>query len=154
MSKEVLPNICDGWQSLRYLQDQAAKGHFTGHNTAYHVLIYLTMNMWTKVPNKEQADLGDVMYGKSAIDAIAASTVLNRRSVQRALAWLHDEGWIDTERGYASSGREDRRHITVLLDNRAHKARERRREMDRDLRQLAGEGDTVSYREGDTETPS
>lgn len=152
--KEVLVNPGDGWQSLRYLQDQAARGHFDGHTSAYLVLLYLVMNMWTKVPNKEQADLGDVMYGRSAIGVIAASTSLSRRAVQYALKWLHDEEWIDTDRGYAASGREDRRHILVLLDNRAHKARERRREMDRDLLQLTGEGATDAHREGATDAPT
>ena len=60
------------------------------------------------------------MYGRATVGHIAAGTVLSRRAVQHALTWLDDEGWIDTERSYAASGREDRRYIMVLLDSRAH----------------------------------
>lgn len=136
-SKEVLPNPNDGWQSLRYLQDQAAQGSFNGHNTAYTVMLYFAMNMWTKEPNKEDAGLGDVMYGRSSIEVIGLHTALSERSVQRAMRWLEDEGWIASERGYANSGREGRRYITALLDIRAHKSRALRRGLDRELAELA-----------------
>lgn len=128
-AKEVLPNPADMFQSIRYLQDQSARGHFKGHSTALSVLFYLVTNMWVKVPNPDDATLGDVLYGRSAIEMIAASTSFSERSVQRALTWLADERWVDTERGYDDSGREDKRIITVMLDGRAHKERERIRQV-------------------------
>jgi hypothetical protein len=122
---DVQPNPANDRQSLRYLQDQAARGAFDGHTSAYLVLLYLTMNMWTKVPNNEDADLGMVMYGRSSVDDIAAHTTLSRRTVQACLKWLHEAGWIDTERAYVASGRETKRYILVLLDSRAHRDRAR-----------------------------
>jgi DNA-binding MarR family transcriptional regulator len=139
-AKEVLPNPGDLFQSLRYLQDQAARGSFDGHTSAYLVLLHLTMNMWTKVPNKEDAILGMVMYGRSSIDSIVAHTTLSRPTVKRAMRWLADEGWIDTERAFAASGREDRRYILVMLDSRAHRERSRRRELDQELAGIVGGG--------------
>lgn len=133
---EVLPNPTDGWQSLRYLQDQAAQGHFAGHTSAYSVLLYFAMNMWTKEPNKEGAGLGDVMLGRASIDTIAAHTTLCRATVKSAMRWLEAEGWIATERGFMESGREDKRYITVLLDSRNHKSRALRRGLDGELEQL------------------
>ena len=153
MSKEVLPDPGDMFQSLRYLQDQAAKGHFKGHTSAYQVLLYLAMNMWTKVPNKEDAGLGEVMYGLAAIGTIAARTVLDRRSVQRAMKWLAEEGWVDTSRAYDASGREDRRYIMVRLDTAAHRERERLRAAGDALENIAREGVTVSPREGGRKSP-
>lgn len=142
--KEVLPNPTDGWQSLRYLQDQAAQGHFEGHTSAYLVMLYLVMNMWTKVPNKENARLGMVMYGRSGIETIASSTTVSERSVQRALGWLAEEGWIETDRAFTTAGREDRRYLLVLLDHRAHHARETLRKAGAALENIVREGDTMS----------
>lgn len=129
MGKEALPNPGDTLQSLRYVQDQAAQGRFKDHASAHHVLFYLVMNMWVKEPNKEGAGVGDVMYGRASIACIAEHTALSERTVQRALTWLAEERWIDTERGYTEAGREDKRYITVLLDQRAHRERDRIRQL-------------------------
>lgn len=126
--KEVLPNPGDMFQSIRYIQDQAARGHFKGHTTAFGVLMFLVTNMWVKNTNPDNAGLGEVMYGRSSIDTIAACTTLSRRSIQPALAWLADAEWIDTGRSYDPSGREDKRRIIVRLDMSAHWQRERMRE--------------------------
>lgn len=124
-AKEVLPNPGDMFQSLRYIQDQAARGHFKGHSTALLVLTFLVTNMWVKVPNNDNANLGDVMYGRSSMDTIASGTALSRRAVQNAMTWLVDEGWVYTERFHDATGREDRRVITVKLDGVAHRERDR-----------------------------
>jgi len=126
-AKEVLPNPGDMFQSIRYIQDQAARGHFKGRSTALLVLTFLIHNMWVKVPNNDNANLGDVMYGRSSIGTIADFTALSRRAVQNALTWLVDEDWVYTERTNDDSGREDRRIITVKLDAVAHRTRERTR---------------------------
>lgn len=145
---EVLPNPNNMFQSLRYLQDQAAQGAFAGHNPAYQVMLYFTMNMWTKEPNNDSAGLGDVMYGRASIESVCAHTVLGRSTVKRAMRWLEAEGWIMTERGYAESGREDKRYITVLLNSRAHKSRALRRGLDAELRELTGEGSAADHTGG------
>lgn len=126
--REVLPNPGDMFQSLRYLQDQAARGRFKDHASAHHVMLYLVMNMWVKVPNNDDAGLGDVMYGRSSVADIAGHTALSERTVQRALKWLAEERWIEAERTHDSTGREDKRMITVMLDSRAHRERDRIRQ--------------------------
>lgn len=145
---EVLPNPTDDRQSLRYLQDQAARGHFDGHTPAYLVLLYFAMNMWTKEPNKEGAGLGDVMLGRASIESVCAHTTLGRSTVKRAMRWLADEGWIATERGFMESGREDKRYITVLLDSRSHKSRELRRGLDSEMVDLMREGSALNHTSG------
>jgi DNA-binding transcriptional ArsR family regulator len=152
--KEALPNPADMFQSLRYLQDQAARGHFKGRSTALQVLFYLVMNMWVKVPNSENAMLGEVMYGRSGIGTIAASTALSRRSVQYALAWLAEEEWITTQRSHADSGREDRRYIVVRLDAVAHRDREIRRAAGEALERCVREGAPDAQREGAPDAPT
>ncbi len=126
--KEVLPNPADMFQSLRYLQDQAAGGAFKGHATAYLVLLHLTMNMWVRTPNNDDAGIGQVMYGRSSIGSIGKHTALGRTAVKDALKWLAEEEWLDTERTYDDNGREDKRYIMLMLDQRAHRQRERCRE--------------------------
>lgn len=125
---EVLPDPGNMFQSIRYLQDQAARGSFKGHTSAFGVLMFLVTNMWVKVPNKENAGLGEVMYGRSSIGTIAAGTTLSRRAVQGALHWLAEAEWIDTSRSHDDSGREDKRYIVVRLDMAAHRTRERVRQ--------------------------
>ena len=147
-SKEVLPNVSDGYQSLRYIQDQALRGHFKGHPVAHHVMMYLIMNMWTKVPNKEEAGIGMVMAGRTGLDNIAAHTALSKSSVQRALRWLEDEGWIETERSYAPTGREDRRYILVLLDSRSHTERQRRYDVEVAIGKIMEEGSQSDHQGG------
>lgn len=125
---EVLPDPGNMFQSIRYLQDQAARGHFKGHTSAFGVLMFLVTNMWVKVPNKENAGLGEVMYGRSSIGTIAAGTTLSRRAVQGAIRWLAEAEWIDSSRSRDDSGREDKRYIIVRLDMAAHRTRERMRQ--------------------------
>lgn len=143
-AKEILPNPCDLFQSLRYLQDQAAQGAFEGHTTAYLVMLHLTMNAWTKLSNKEDAPIGAVMYGRSAVDSIAMHTTLSRSTVKRAMRWLSDARWIETDRAFAETGREDKRFILVLLDSRAHRERDRLRQageaVEKILAEEAGRG--------------
>jgi hypothetical protein len=127
------------FQSLRYLQDQAARGNFRRHSTALLVLTFLVTNMWVKVPNNDNANLGDVMYGRSSMPVIAAGTALSRRAVQEALTWLVDENWVYTERCHDPSGREDRRVITVKLDAVAHRERERTRTLAKAAEDLLAE---------------
>lgn len=126
--KEVLPDPSSGYKSFAYLEDQARQGHFKGHPSAYSVLVYLAHNMWTKVPNAEDAGLGIVMAGKSSLAHIAGGTALSISSVQRALKWLADESWVETERAYSPSGREDVKYILVRIDQAAHVSRQRLRE--------------------------
>lgn len=152
--KEVLPNPADMFQSLRYLQDQAARGHFKGHATALQVLFYLVMNMWVKVPNNENALLGEVMYGRAGVGTIAASTALSRRTVQYALTWLAEEEWINTQRSHADCGREDRRYIVVRLDASAHREREVRRAAGEALDRCVREGARDARGEGARDAPS
>ena len=153
MSKEVLPNPADMFQSLRYLQDQATRGHFKGRSSALAVLTYLVTNMWVKIPNNDDAGLGQVMYGRSTIDAIAAATANCRSTVKSCLKWLADEGWVETERTYASTGREDRRYLMVMLDSRAHRERERRRAAGEALDRIVREGSEFNPREGSEFNP-
>ena len=153
-AKEVLPNPGDMFQSLRYLQDQAARGHFAGQTSAYVVLSYLVMNMWVKTSNPDNAGIGEVMYGRSAIDIIAASTTLSERTVQRAMRWLAEAEWIDTQRSRDKTGREDRRYILVRLDMSAHRERDRLRQVGVAIDKIFGEGDTMTPTQGDTMTPT
>jgi hypothetical protein len=152
--KEALPNPGDMFQSLRYLQDQASRGSFAGQTAAYVVLTYLVMNMWVRDSNPDGAGPGEVMYGRSAIATIAACTTLNRRTVQRALRWLADADWIDTQRSHDKSGREDRRYLLVRLDMAAHRERERLRAAGDALESITREGDTVTPWEGGMVSPS
>lgn len=126
--KEVLPNPADTFQSVRYLQDQARLGMFKGRLAAYTVLTYLVTNMWVRIPNKEDAGIGQVMYGRSGLRDIAEGTTLSLRGAAYALTWLEDEGWLETDRTYTSTGRDDKKSIILMLDHRAHVSRMRRRE--------------------------
>lgn len=126
--KEVLPNPADTFQSIRYLQDQARLGMFKGRLAAYTVLTYLVTNMWVRIPNKEDAGIGQVMYGRSGLRDIAEGTTLSLRGAAYALTWLEDEGWLETDRTYTSTGRDDKKSIILMLDHRAHVSRMRRRE--------------------------
>lgn len=151
--KEVLPNPADTFQSLRYLQEQAAQGRFRRHSTAYLVLLHLVMNMWVKVPNADGAGLGDVMYGRSSIESIASRTALSRTAAKDALRWLADEQWINTERAHAPNGREDKRYITVRLDIVAHRERTRIREAGEALDRIVREGSPNDPWEGSPNDP-
>jgi hypothetical protein len=153
-AKEVLPNPGDMFQSLRYLQDQAARGAFKGHTSAYLVMLYLTMNMWVRAPNNDDAGIGQVMYGRSGVNDIRAGTTLSERAVQYALTWLSEEEWLETERAYTSTGREDKRYIMLMLDHRAHVSRARRREAGEALEKIVREGATSAPREGATSAPT
>lgn len=143
MAKEVLPNPGNTLQSMQYVFDQVARGAFEGTPATLAVLLYLVMNMWVKEPNKEGAGVGDVMYGRASVDCIARHTALSRRSVQYALKWLHEHRWIDTERAYAGTGREDKRYITVLLDQRAARERDRIRQAGDALDKILAEAGRV-----------
>lgn len=125
MAGEALPETTNTLKALRYVQGQAAKGHFKGHPTALAVLYYLVMNMWAK-PSGD-AGPGEVMEGRADIGTIADCTALSRSSVQRALRWLGDEEWIDTQRQQDGTGREVHRYIYVKLDMPGHRQRERLR---------------------------
>lgn len=125
MAGEALPDTTNTFKALRYVQGQAAAGHFQGHSTALLVMYYLVMNMWAK--HSGDAGPGEVMDGRATIDSIAAATALSRRSVQYALRWLGEEEWIDTDRQHDDDGREVQRYIYVKLDMPGHRERERRR---------------------------
>lgn len=153
MGKDVLPNPNDLFQSLRYLQDQISMGRFKGHLAAYAVLLNLTMNMWTKVPNRENAGLGEVMQGRAAVRGIAERTGLDRRTVQRALRWLEEAGWIETARGFVASGREDVQYIIVRLDQLSHVARERAWQVTDAAERILREGGMVSPSQGGLTPP-
>lgn len=123
--KEALPDSTNTLKALRHVQYQAAQGHFEGHSSALLVLYYLVMNMWAK--ESPEGGPGEVMYGRAALDTIAAATALSRSSVKRALRWLGTEEWINTNRTQDDTGREDRRYIYVRLDMPGHRERERLR---------------------------
>lgn len=146
--KEVLPDPGSMFQSVRYIQDQAARGNFTGHTPAYMVLTFLVTNMWVKLGNPEGAGLGEVMYGRSSIGVIAAGTTLSRRAVQYALTWLAGAGWIDTQRSRDDTGREDRRYILVRLDMAAHREREGLRQAEVAIESILGEGARGAHTQG------
>lgn len=125
MSNEPLPDTTNTRATIRYIQGQAAQGHFAGHSSSMLVLYYLVTYMWVS-PTKD-GDRGDVMHGKSGIDDIMAGTGLSRSSAQRALKWLADEEWVDTQRQLDDHGREVNRSIYLKLDVTGHRERERAR---------------------------
>lgn len=89
------------------------------------VLYYLVTYMWVKPT--EDGDRGDVIHGKSGIDDIMEGTGLSRSSAQRALKWLAEGEWIDTQRQLDDQGREVNRRIYLKLDVTGHRERERMR---------------------------
>lgn len=125
MSMEALPDTSTTQAAIRYIQGQAASGHFSGRSSSMLVLYYLVTYMWVRTT--EQGGQGDVMHGKSGIDDIMAGTGLSRSSAQRALKWLADEEWLDTQRMLDANGREVNRLIHLKLDMAGHRERERLR---------------------------
>lgn len=145
--REALPDATNTFKALHYVQGQASMGRFEGNSTALLVMYYLVMNMWARQSGDQGP--GEVMRGKTALDNIAAATALSRRSVQRAIKWLADEEWINTQRELDDSGREVQRYIFVRLDMAGHRERERRRaSKPPKLRLVEGS------REGDKVTPT
>ncbi len=127
MAGEALPDVTSTNKAIRYLQAQAALGRFTGHSTSLLVMYYLVTYMWvSRSPDGQQGQF-EVMRGKSGIDDIMAGTALSRSPVKRAIRWLADEEWIDTQRQVDDTGRETNRYIYLKLDTAGHRERERRR---------------------------
>lgn len=122
-SREALPEATTTLKALQYVQGQAVRGHFDGQPTALSVLYCLVMNMWVN-PSPDGQGRCEVMSGRSDIANIAARTALSRRSVQRALRWLGEAEWIDTERQTGEGGREVNRYIHVKLDAAGHRQRQ------------------------------
>lgn len=115
--KEGLPTTIS---ALDYVQERAGEGCFAGQPSALMVLHYLAMNAWiTPGPGRV---VGEVMSGRSSLQSIEKHTALSRSTVQRALTWLGEREWIDSERQADSRGGEANRFILVKL-----KAGERQR---------------------------
>ena len=122
----IQPNLFDGYQTLAYLYQRAEMGEFDGSPaSALSVVIYLANFTWRKEPNDENAPIGQVMAGKSPIGKIADSLGLSYRTVQRALDWLAEAGWIDVERRGYGDGSRAPHQITVRLDISGHNDRQR-----------------------------
>jgi hypothetical protein len=128
MAGEALPDATSTVKALRYVQTQAVHGYFKGHPTALLVMYYLVTNMWVR-PSGDGQGQGEVVRSRSAIESICEGTALSRSSVQRALGWLAEEEWIDTQRALDQTGRETHRYLYVKLDMPGHRERERRRVM-------------------------
>ena len=106
-----------------YLDDQAALGRFMGKTSALSVLRYLAQHAWRQYPNEENAPIGSVMSGKSRIKKISSETAMSERSVQYAMGWLEQNGWIEREEVYENNRRSYDK-ISTLLDPRSHRIRE------------------------------
>ena len=86
-------------------------------------MMYLIMNMWTKVPNKEDAGIGTVMAGlNGAGKHRRAHCYWATGTVKRALRWLEEKA--GSERAYTPGGREDRSRRCSWTAGR-HRDRER-----------------------------
>ena len=145
--KEVLPERGD----ISVVQVHARpgpRGHFKGHTGSASRHDVPDHEHVDKVPNKEDAGIGMVMAGRTGLDNIAAHTALGKRSVKRALRWLEEEGWIETERTYTPTGREDRRYILVLLDSRSHTERQRRYDVEVAIGKIMEEGSQSDHQGG------
>ena len=125
----IMPNLADGYGCLNYIYQQAEMGRFAEHPSALGTLLYLTTNAWRNYPNNENAPLGQVMSGKSAIGKIAYATYQHYKTVQADLDWLDKSGWIDVRKQEYHKGDRAPSIITVRLDTSAHQDREDRRRL-------------------------
>jgi hypothetical protein len=120
--------------TLKYLDAEAAAGHFKGRSGALSVLRYLATNSWHRYPNPEGQPPGTVLYGKSAYKIIARDTAIAYSSVKIHVGWLEDNQWLalgeqeHDARGYAMQHR-----IRLRLDPTGHEYREDHRKMWADL---------------------
>lgn len=134
MEETRVPTSLNGRTVTSYLYREAAAGHLRGGQPSYLlVLLNLAFNAWWGKPNNDNPVRGVVMRGKSSKAQIAQETCLSQRTVQYALAWLEERGWIDTERAFLEEehggSRETSKHIMLRIDESAHRDRAKRRQM-------------------------
>lgn len=76
---------------LRWAQEQAV--HLRPASL-HHVLLYLCMNAFYTNKNAENMQPGNVLTGRTRLRTIQRYTGLSRRTVQRALDSLQDNGYV------------------------------------------------------------
>jgi hypothetical protein len=76
---------------LRWAQEQAI---YLSPPSLHHVLLYLCINAFYKDENREGKKPGNVLTGRTRLRTIQRYTGLSRRTVQRALDGLQDQGYV------------------------------------------------------------
>jgi hypothetical protein len=137
--EEQLPDPTNLVRTSAYLYQQAELGHFEhAHDLA--VMQYLWLYTWRKPDNKENAQVGMVMQGKSPVPAICQATMLGRTSAKAALRRLRNGGWIETEQGTFETGWKTSNYVFLRLDTSSHRERERERSVMAEVARFMKEG--------------
>ena len=134
----LLPDPGHQAKTEAYIYQQAEMGHFAERPTALPRLLYLWTFTWRTGSNPEGSPVGQVMHGKASMAKAAMSTWVSYDTVRRDYRWLEDNGWIETERGYDDTGREDAKYVFVRMDVTSHRERARTRAMMAEVNSILG----------------